>query len=373
MTTFEIPQDQMPDRRQADSEATILQFPSPTEKGFFEPEISPDRNVFIARKVLGSEATRHGITSTEVYTLQNGREYEVVTGEPYAQRSDVPIVSTTALATSIRGHNRHNLYQGMSLGYPVVLIGPEGGHSHIPTSRKAARQAVRNLLSINLAETAENMHEILEITDRLGFYEPGKIISTGESRGAMIGMGVKSRASKFGRLVIYSDLTAPCFPMPRKEIERRTNLPMETIRQTSLMGHLPLKLHPRRLAHYPATLNLNPQFLLHVVGTIPTLLSGSAGKLAREIDQDAYIHNTLFRNDTWSFPEGWSEIFAEYPNVVNTLRPGNHMGITDELTLKERSNRLGGLRDELAANHNRMAGIDWRNVHMAGREALKHA
>jgi hypothetical protein len=381
MSTAETLSPPLLDRRTVDQEATVLSFPLPSpseiQEGFFEP-IDPiynteDRNPVVDKKRLSSDSNRHGTTTIDVVTLKNGREYEVVTGQPRIQRSDIPLVSGTALGTSIRGHNWHNLYQGMDLGFPSVLIGPEGGHSNWPKNIKAAKLAVKNLVSISLEETAENVHEILDWTDQLGFYEPGAIADSGESRRAMVAMGVRARGAYFGRHVVYSDVTAPCFPIARKEITRRTNLPFETIRQTSLRGHLPLKMHPRRLLHYPATLNLNPHFLLHVVGTIPTLLGGSAGKLAKEIPQDANMHLTLFDDDTWSVPQIWDEIFAGHPNVVTTRRPGNHMAITDDRTYIERSARLAGLRDELAATHNNTARINWDNVHLAGDLALKHA
>lgn len=381
MSTAEIVPSLLPDRRSVGMEATVLPFPlqNPPEiqEGFFEPiepiTNSEDRNPVVDKKHLSSITNRHGIVTVDVLRLKNGREYEVVTGQPRAQRSDVPLVSGTALGTSIRGHNWHNLYQGMDLGFPSVLIGPEGGHSNWPRSLPAAKQAVKNLVTIRLEETAENVHEILDWTDLLGFYEPGMIADTGESRRAMVAMGVRARAAYFGRHVIYSDVTAPCFPIARKEITRRTSLPYETIRQTSLRGHLPLKMHPRRLMHYPATLNLNPHFLLHVAGTIPTLLGGSAGTLAREIPQDANMHLTLFEDDTWSVPQVWDEIFASHSQVITTRRPGNHMAITDDRTYNERTARLAGLRDELAAAHNNPKGINWANVHMAGDLALRHA
>jgi hypothetical protein len=378
MTTAEIPSPPFVDRRVSDNQATILTFPSQLEEGFFDLEqdavqAQDERNFVIDRKFLSHDKSRHGDITTEVFTFRNGKELEVVSGRPAHQRSDVPIVTTTALGTSIRGHNRHNLIQGMKLGYAYVLIGPEGGHAHLPKTPREILRFIKNLGNISLEEIAENMHEVLDVTDEDDFYEPGMIAATGESRSADAALGVVARAKKFGRTAIYADTTALVFPVPRHEIDKHAILPLETVEQVSFLGQLPLKMHPKRLLHYPETLNLNPHFLLHVIATIPTLLDGSAGKLGREVPYDAHIHNTLFTEDTWSYPAGWDAIFANHAGVVNTLRPGNHMAITSKRTQAERTGRLAGLRDELAATHNRPKAINWDNVHMGGRLAVREA
>lgn len=354
--------------------AIIELHPSQTEEGVFNNETQPSyRNHVIGRKHIEKDWSKHGKTDLELLTLSDGRQHEVVTGVPKNLRSEYPVVFTTALGTSIRGHNWHTMYQMMDLGYPVVLVGPEGGHQNWPKTPRAIKRFVKNLVKISLEEAAENIHEILEVTDHSNVYKPGRIVSIGESQGAMKGLGVTARAHKFGRQVLYADHTAACFPMARKNLSEHISLLPETIAQTSLVGKISLDMSLERARHYPGTINLNPHFLLHVAAALPMLLSGEAGSLAREIDPDSQIHQTLFTGDSWSNVKGWQDIFADMPNTVIDARPGNHMTIVEKQTLAARVTRLRGLRDELEANNQNSDKINWRNVHMLGQAALSQA
>lgn len=349
--------------------ADILPFnPSQAEEGFFEPS----RNPVVDRELREVDSTRRGDTHLEIFTLENGRHYEVVTGTPKRQRSDIGVVIGTALGTSIRGHNWHTLNSMMELGFPTTLVGPEGGHARIPKSPTGIKRFVQHLVSIGLRETSSNMHEILDETDMDGLREPQKIIKVGESRAAGIALGLNAQAGQFDREIVYTDAIAPCFPAanpirPSIGLGIRAS---QLVTQVGSLGRNSPLTHVRRMTHYPKTVNLNPYFLMHVAATIPTLVSGTAGELARDISPDAKIHHTHFEDDPWSDPDHWEEIFNEdYPYVVHDRRPGDHGAIVREENQQARLVRLRGLRDELEAGHHDISRIDWRNVHTAGRLA----
>jgi hypothetical protein len=347
-------------------EAFDLHGPSLTS-GPYEP--NPVEDVTFLREAN----MRFGRTAEELVTMHNGRHYEVVTGEPTRQRVDVPVVFTTALGTSTNGHNRHTMDQLLKAGYPVVMIGAEGGRGEWPKSKESLQRFMRNLLTIRLAETAENMHSIMNVVDAKNTHTPKRAINIGESRGAMAGMGFKARAERFDREVIYSDLTAATFPTPTKGTLGHLSL-LHTLATNSLVvGNVSVADIVRQPNRLLGSINMSPHFLLHVVATLPTLIHGDAGKLAREIDTDAKIHNTFFASDAWCQAEGWNDLFKDHPYVVNTIAPGNHMAIVQRKTLTARMRRLNGLRDELVANGEQADQIDWERVHMAGHLAVAQA
>lgn len=312
----------------------------------------------------------YGRAIAQIVTFENGRKQEVVTGIPKHQKSDIPITMGTALGTSIYGHNWLNMWDMMNLGYPVVLIGPEGGKADWPKNAAETIRLFRHLASISLTETARNMHEVLNVTDRDQIYKPGKVIQVGESRAAAAGLGFHAMAGEFHREVIYGDYTAACFPQKLKEAKEYLALPRQALHQTGRLIQAPLRKPWERAKHYPKTINPNPFFLMHVAATLPTLLSGTAGKMAREIPGDSKIHNTGFEQDPWSDLDVWEHIFANYTHAVNTRLPGDHSSLADEDVLAARLDRLRGLRDELVANHQKPEKITWENVHMGGRLAV---
>lgn len=317
----------------------------------------------ITSQLLYKTDTDYGQTHTELYTTPNGRHYEVVIGEPDNQRSDIAVGYTTPWFTGIGDrHNKHTMQNLLKLGYPAVMIGPEGGHAEWPRTPAAFKRFVQQLGSISLDETATNMHQILDATDGKGLYRPGHIISTGESRGAMAGYGVNAKANNFNRNVVYSDYSSPCFAQsPRlRNVPEHIPSPLAEITTTAnLLGKVSLK---RFVAIKPG-----PHYLLHALATIPTLLSGQAGELAKQIPRDNKIHNALLAQDRMGQNEIWKIIFADYPFVVNTVYHGGHMGSVSDDVLRGRRERLGNLRDELTEHHGNIQQINWGAVHMLGQ------
>ncbi len=336
--------------------------------------VEPPRNPVVdqqPRKLpLELSHSSHGRAMARIVTLEDGRRQEVITGIPRRQRSDIPITLGTALGYSVYGHNWLTMCDMLDLGFPVVMVGPEGGKADWPRTPAAVARLVQHLASINLLETAGNMHEILGAVDREGLYEPGEVIKIGESRDAVVGMAFHAMARRYGRHVLYGDYTAGCFPERPEKAQDYIALPGQAVSQVARLLVGPLKKPWERARYYPHSINPNPYFMLHVAATIPTLLSGRAGPLAHSIARDSKIHNTGFVNDPWTNLDVWDEIFADHPFVVNTRLPGDHSTFTDEPVLQARVERLRGLRDELEASRHRPQAINWEHVHMGGRLAI---
>lgn len=354
--------------------ANIIELSPPgATEGIFESSATRP-NPVIDRDPLETDRTRHGRTKLEVFTLENGRHYEVVTGRPRHQRSDIPVLIGTALGTSVRGHNWHTMLAMMDLGYPVVMVGPEGGHARWPKSPGSLRQFARNLFSIRLLETAKNYHEILNETDGDDFYRTGAVVKTGESRAACLTMPYIALSSRYDREAVFSDAISPCFPIPKPIELNQTALGRlrEVGAQVGSIAKESAHIDLDKFLHYPKTINPNPHFLMHMVATVPTLVSGKAGELARSIPKDARIHNTHFVDDPWAFPDGWVEVFKDHPFVTHDHQPGDHGAIVKVETQQKRNTRFRDLRDELEANNQDPNRVDWHNVYL-GQTAIKAA
>jgi hypothetical protein len=308
-------------------------------------------------------------------TLENGRHYEVVRGIPTRQRSDIGLFIGTALGTSIRGHNWYTMLHMMEEGYPVAMIGAEGGHQRLPRSPGEARRFAGNLFSISIAETAANAHEIMAELDEDPIAQPGVSIKVGESRDAAVGIGFQALAHFYGREVIYSDLIAACFP-DAKPLRIDPSLVPRAAQLGTQVGSLlknAFPMHPKRAWHYARTVNPNPHFMAHVIATIPALVSGQTGTLARQIPSDARMHHTHFEDDPWTDIDGWQEAFSDHPQVIHDVRPGDHGAIAHADTQSDRRTRLRNLREELEANHQRPELVNWENVYLGGQLAVAAA
>jgi hypothetical protein len=357
----------------------VVPFPRQIDGDFFDPgaELIVTRNPVVGREEVEQGSFRQGTTELEIFTLENGRPYEVVRGTPKNQRSDIGIFIGTALGTSIRGHNWHTMLQMMDEGYPVTLIGAEGGHEHWPRNPAATKQFLHNLLHISIGETAANMHEILNELDQdpNPIAKKGVSIKSGESRDAAVGIGFNALAPVYDRQVVYSDLIAACFPHA-KRLKIHPSLIPRAVQLGAQVGSLfinAVPMHPKRAWHYVRTVNPNPHFMAHVAATIPTLVSGQAGSLARQVDSEAMVHMTHFEDDPWTDIPGWLEEFGDHPHVVHEIQPGDHGAIVRPDTQRNRHVRFRSLREELEANHQRPERVDWEHVYMSGQLAVAAA
>jgi hypothetical protein len=331
-------------------------------------------NPVVDREKVVSGTFREGTTELEIFTMQNGRHYEVLRGIPARQRSEIDVDMSTALATSIHGHNFHTALKVMELGFPVTLIGPEGGHQRLPRTLADIKRFLDNLSSISILETALNAHEIIDVIDAdpNPISQRGKAIRFDESRAAAVAIGFNALNSVFKRDAIYSDLTAAPFP-DAKPVELKPSSIGRASQIATQVGSLVWNNGPmglRRGRHFVRTANPNPYFILHAAATIPTLVSGLTGELARQMPTDAKVHHTHFTEDPWTDIPGWAESSEGHPFVVHDLQSGDHGAIARRDTQINRLMRLEKLRDELELTGQRPQNIDWEHVYLEGQLAV---
>lgn len=273
----------------------------------------------------------HGSTWLDIVTMDDGTVYQVLSGMPEVQKTDVPILSTTAWLTSIEGHNTRALLHMLDAGIPTILVGPEGGHkqSEKPPQTYTLAQTANNMLSIANHATDQHPHSV----------SADKLMVAGDSRGAMAGFGVVVYSPLYGRQVVYADLVAPCFAeaLDKGKI-------IEFLKKPHLepwaVGQFVLRLSLPRLAHYPQSINLNPHYLKHAWAARKTIFSDEAGQLAKQVPTDTFMHIEVFMDDLAGQGQTWQEIFANHPFVTVEQMPGSHLSLAHPHTLYRQEERF---------------------------------
>lgn len=272
-----------------------------------------------------------GLVQYEVALMDDGTIYPVLTGAPDHQRSDTAIVFTTAWLTSTRGHNMRTMLRMMQLGYPTVMIGPEGeiANHTLPLNRRVA-----SALKTTIPKTAEHVSDIAHAKlPRMNVREKDKI-GIGESRGAMVGFGVQG--------LVYGDFTAPCFSRA-PTVGELPSVATQLGKELTTLGKLGIQLFGPSLRHYPGTLHTNPEYYLKELLKIRMLMSGQAGKLALVSNVETPMHVRTFTGDGWSQAAEWRRLFADRPHVHIETVKGNHLDIANPSTLGGISLRLARL------------------------------
>lgn len=314
-----------------------LLHPQETE-GIFLPEFSNEVESFITRK---SPITKHGTITESIATMSDGTLYPVVLGRPEEELSDTAIAFTTAWLTSTQGHNRHTMLRMMGLGYPTIMIGPEGELSNQKISRT---RRFKMALEVSQAKTAYDVNRILDHQLDLLEVRPDKIIGIGESRGAMTGYGLDVPQYSGNRSLAYGDFTDPCFPRAPK-LKELPGVISQIVPEAVTLGRLCLDLVGPQLRHYSATLHKNPEYYAKELLKIPMLLNGQAGDIARATRTETPMHNRIFLGSKWSHPKEWHKIFDSRPAVRIEEADGHHLDIAHPNTLNNISVRLETIRD----------------------------
>jgi hypothetical protein len=262
---------------------------------------------------------------------KQGYDYDALIGIPETQESGTPVIGTSAWFTSAEGHNEHIVRNLMRAGNYVFFAAGEGSfESGIKVRRKTA---------ISLANSAAmllnfSFHAGQELDKQGHAVSLSKRAVLGESRGAMVGMGVVALDEEFAQDVEFADLIAPCIPEKLDSLEDIVRLVEQVIHEPGEIIRLLGKLGLARGLHYSKTVDLSYNNLKHQVAIGGAIFNGEAGQLAKHIDLDKSMHILTFDNDFASMKGVWDEIFAKHENVTLTPLPGSHLTIADLQTLR---------------------------------------
>lgn len=277
---------------------------------------------------------RSGTVLRETACMDDGTQYPVVTGLPKTSRSDTAVVFTTAWLTSTKGHNMRTLLRILKQGHTALMIGPEGEAANPELSFMHKLNQAR---TITLGKTACDMNTVVDHKLSQNPVRQDGYIGLGESRGAMIGMGLNK--------LIYADFTAPCFYRPPK-IHELPTVAGQLVPEIATLGKLAVNLVRPSRQHYYATLHTNPEYYVHEILKIKMLLSGQAGKLALSQSDDIPMHIRLYKNDGWSQIDEW-EAFGKERELtrVETVH-GYHLDIARADTLDNITKRLAEITQQ---------------------------
>jgi len=312
---------------------------APTPEQFQLPDFDSEFSDILP---IGHEEYKGGSINSEIALMDDGTPYPLVTGIPAKKdiKSDTAVVFTTAWMTASNGHNRHTLHKIMKLGYPTVMIGPEGQY------RNKSLNVVGRLLDaskMSLPRTVYNMNRVLdEKLDQIDA-RPDKIIVLGESRGAMTGVGFSVEQYAGDRTSAYSDITAPCFAR-KPDINEVPAIITQLGSEVVTLGKLALELFGPRLKYYGATLHKDPEYYAKEVIKAWSLMNGDAGKLAKARRWHP-MHVRKFVNDGWSQENEWEDLYNDDDLVHVESIDGYHLDIAKRETLRNIGMRLARLSE----------------------------
>lgn len=294
--------------------ATVIPFPTP-------PRELPSDWAF-SSKVIEFEAThtpkyfrgRGQITPYHI-AMSDGSEYKAEIGEPLHQVSPVIEASTTAYLTGLSGFNRHHLLKAMEHGFVAIKIGAETFWED----------------RLSQPRTGHNLYQATKMArEMLGEVSDDRMVLTGVSRAAMLGLFVKLFADQDDTEVPFMNLNAPCFPVPG-ELDAKTVANLAKKEPLALMRHLgslPLSL----ILKYKDSFDLSPEGIRYAIEAPPMLMSGDAGKAVAHLSRDTHAFITTYSDDDMCMGREWARLFAPFPNVqVVDLSGGNKLSFNSHL------------------------------------------
>jgi hypothetical protein len=290
-----------------------------------------------------------GTTWLEKWRMSDGIKYKVMICEPNRARSNIVIAKDLALGTQPEGFNEDVADLFMRLGFTVIMKGPEIGGS------------------IPLAHSAHNTHQILDITDRIGYHEPKVAAVEGYSRGGEVGLGTVAKASENDRRIIFANFTDACMGKPirfdRKQLESfMQDAPHEVLTAMQQFGKL--AINPGKAWHYRKTIDASLAGGLQFVRTARPVFSGEGGYLARHLPEDANILMAFLGQSMQSDEDTYRAIMKDLKGAsFKSTETGGHLAGLDDQILTNISRVFGRLMVQLDANVHH-SELDYSAIHL---------
>ena len=288
-----------------------------------------------------------GTTYLEMWPMddEHGTRYKVMSCYANNPATGMWVVKDTAWSMQPEGVNEDVATKLMSLGFNVLIKGPEIGSS-IPQS-----------------QSAYNTHKILDAKHRRGDLDASFIANEGYSRGATIGFGTNAYAEQFGRKVVYSNLTDPCVAVPIgrniETVQKALTLPVDV----ALLGIAVAKglVNPKRTGVFLNTVDLSLAGAKQFVRTGKPLMNGEAGKLAASTPMDMQATIAFFRHCRVNDEKVFRAILADRPGVRFVRPEGGHGGALDSRVIGNIAVRFGRVGQQLAEGR-RPDELDYRFI-----------
>ena len=200
---------------------------------------------------------------------------------------------------------------------------------------------------VSLSKAVHDAHRILDTELESMGVNPEQAIVTGDSRGAMTGLGMSVPQYAGNRRIVYADVKAACIPEPlelsdwpgviaqlKGEGSSLVKIGLEYARRGQIAQYI-ASLPPRHVSHVPNALRI-----------FPGLIGGEAGRLFDASDPNTAVHLTEFASDKWGQVDVWRDKFADRDNAVVVEKYGNHVdGIAATRTRRDTSARLRAISE----------------------------
>lgn len=290
------------------------------------------------------------------------------------------ISATDALGTGPDGFNADVIEKLMARGFPVVWLHHQGRESKLSL-------LPRFLWHKSVGRSAHHQHNLLDDLAPHGNFDSRRIISIGDSRGAMTGEAVDALARLYGREVIWSDYIAGCF----EHLPHPDELPAliaSLFHEPMALGRLAMRKLAEAngdvvavLKRFGKTFDPHPLNLLHESAWILPLMSGDAGRYADAVSLDRDGARTYLAGDAWSTGgRAWKDKHSIRPGIYYFLEQAlpdgaipRHLDLADTFIQEKRLDRLSRLLEELVEHDFLAETVDFHYVATGHHATLQAA
>jgi len=294
-------------------------------------------------EIIGDVKKAEGLIRRVGFVTLAGHAYSAFIGIPNEQSIDVPIVSTSAWFTSTEGFNEHVARELMEQGNTVFFVGSEGSYH-------GAFDCGGSFSDISLARSAAAVLRFSQeapglVDKQIQVSEKDRFLN-GDSRGAMVAMGMMAFDSYFGQNIVYGDVTAACFPQRFNLLKDKRKLLKFVAQEPVMLAILIAPMPVRKRIELLSTIDLHPASFVHQLAITGAIFSGEAGDLAQHIPTDKVAHVLVYRGDDVSMHVEWDKIFVDHDEVRITGVGGSHLTIADPNTLAFQLARNQAVREQ---------------------------
>ncbi len=208
------------------------------EEGFLFEHLDAVKDLAIEKVYRNVQVTKgdYGPAVKDIYSMNNGLYYEIITSIPTRPTTNIPVDMTTAWGTSakVKSHNGRSLGVFVEAGMPGRLYGPPKIRlpKDLPSRLAAIPEAFLVASNVSMDQDIAAYALIANDSDELNKYsiESGISFRYGESRGIMEGLGSVAVDRLYGRETVWLEGVDPCVP---KEL----NIP-ELLRDPKSIGEI---------------------------------------------------------------------------------------------------------------------------------------
>jgi hypothetical protein len=167
----------------------------------------------------------------------------------------------------------------------------------------------------------------------------------------MIAFGTNAYAARFGRTVLYSNLTDPCVARPIQRdfetVKKALTLPLDVAMLEFALTRS-VVTDPRRGRHLLRTIDPTPKGFLQFIRTGKPLMNGEAGMMAEQTPLDMRATIAFFRRCRVNDARRYEQILANRLGVRFVRPEGGHGGGLDRRIIGNVAVRFGRLAEQLA-------------------------